>query len=250
MNKSDTIGELTKALAKAQACIKGALTDSENPFFKSKYADLSSVWDACRKPLTDNGLAVIQTSSFLPDHPEMVVIETTLSHSSGEFVAGILVAKPIKPDPQSIGSCITYLRRYSLAAICGVSPEDDDGNAATGKEDPKQKKSEVKKTEHKLPNNVGEDIPDKLGDPPLDGKSLTLTPNMPLKKRIEVLITESGINRDLFKEWLYAKGHIELKDEKASLSTMKVEFAEKLVENWEPSVKAFNKWRAVPREEG
>ena len=137
MNKSENIGKLTEALSKAQSVIKGAITDSENPFFRSRYADLSSVWVACRKPLTDNGLAILQTGLFIPEHPEMVAIETTMSHSSGEFVTGVMAGKPVKNDPQSIGSCVTYLRRYSLAAICGISPEDDDGNAATG-ETPKK----------------------------------------------------------------------------------------------------------------
>ena len=62
MNQSESIAALAAALSKAQASITGALKDSANPFFKSKYADLASCWDACRKPLTDNGLAVIQTS--------------------------------------------------------------------------------------------------------------------------------------------------------------------------------------------
>jgi hypothetical protein len=131
MHKSDNIGELAKALSKTQSEIKGAVLDSENPFFKSKYADLTSVWEACRKPLTDNGLAVIQTGVCLPEHPERVAIETTLIHSSGEWMSGVISARPTKDDPQSLGSCVTYLRRYSLSALVGICPEDDDGNAAT-----------------------------------------------------------------------------------------------------------------------
>lgn len=126
---SDRIDELAAALSKAQAVIEGAIKDADNPYFKSKYADLGSVWEACRKPLTDNGLAVIQTTEGA--NPEQVTIVTTLVHSSGQWYRGHLTMKPVKADPQGIGSCITYGRRYGLQAIAGVAPEDDDGNAAS-----------------------------------------------------------------------------------------------------------------------
>lgn len=138
MEKSESIAKLSEALSKVQSVLKGAAMDSSNPFFNSKYADLTSVWDACRKPLADNGLAVIQVPSSDDTRPEYVIIETILSHSSGEWVKGRLVMKPTKPDPQSVGSCITYARRYSLASIVGIAPEDDDGNAASGNEKQKQ----------------------------------------------------------------------------------------------------------------
>jgi hypothetical protein len=138
MNQSESIAELSAALAKAQGIMEGASKDSANPFFKSKYADLASVWDACRKPLSDNGLSVVQTTEFMPEHPDMVCIETILCHSSGQWIKGKLAVKPVKADPQSVGSCITYLRRYSLQSIVGIAPEDDDGNAASGKNDTKQ----------------------------------------------------------------------------------------------------------------
>jgi len=133
--QSETIGKLAEALAKAQAVMEGASKSSANPFFKSKYADLASVWDACRKPLSDNGLSVTQTCDFIPENPEMVVVVTTLMHSSGEFISGRLAAKPVKQDPQGVGSTITYLCRYSLQSIVGIAPEDDDGNAASGLKD-------------------------------------------------------------------------------------------------------------------
>ncbi len=154
MNKSDNIGELAKALSKTQSEIKGAIMDSENPFFKSKYADLTSVWEACRKPLTDNGLAVIQTGVCLSEHPERVAIETTLVHASGEWMSGIISARPVKDDPQSLGSCVTYLRRYSLSALVGICPEDDDGNAATqgtNSKEPPKKANEPAKQEQPKP---------------------------------------------------------------------------------------------------
>jgi hypothetical protein len=130
MNASPQINELAAALAKAQAAIKGAVKDSANPFFKSKYADLASVWDACRKPLTDNGLSVAQ---FPKLQDGLVVLTTMLMHASGQFLSDDLNAEPKDTSPQGIGSTITYLRRYALAAVAGVAPEDDDGEAAEGR---------------------------------------------------------------------------------------------------------------------
>jgi hypothetical protein len=148
LNMSDEIGKLAESLAKAQSVIEGAKKDASNPFFKSSYSTLSSVWDACRKPLSDNGLSVVQTTEFMPEHPDMVCIETILCHSSGQWIKGKLAVKPVKADPQSVGSCITYLRRYSLQSMVGIAPEDDDGNAASGKNDTKNEaKKEVKEIE-------------------------------------------------------------------------------------------------------
>lgn len=125
-NRSDSIGELAAALSLAQGEIVGAIKDSTNPFFNSTYADLASVWDAVRGPLTRNGLAVIQTTEI----GEQVELVTTLAHKSGEWVRGScpIFAKAL--DPQSVGSAITYARRYGLASIVGVAQIDDDGNAA------------------------------------------------------------------------------------------------------------------------
>ena len=147
MNSSESIAKLAEALAKAQAQIEGAKKTADNPFYKSKYADLSEVWEACRKPLTANGLSVVQTQAYLPEAPDMVVIDTRLLHSSGEWIEGRLALKPVKADPQSIGSAITYARRYSLQSIVGIAPEDDDGNAAShvqpqGKKPPEKAKRE------------------------------------------------------------------------------------------------------------
>jgi len=125
---SDNIGNLALALSKAQGEMSPAIKDAANPYFKSKYADLSSVWEAARKPLSKNELAVIQTTN---GDSETVTVITTLIHSSGQWVRGTLKMKPVKNDPQGMGSCLTYARRYSLAAIVGVCPDDDDGNAAS-----------------------------------------------------------------------------------------------------------------------
>lgn len=129
-NKSLAINELAAALAKAQGKIVGALKDSENPFFKSKYADLASCWDACRAQLSENGLAVIQTTDVIRD---TVFVVTTLTHSSGQWVRGILPVKAKDDSPQAQGSGITYARRYALAAIVGVAQVDDDAESAQGR---------------------------------------------------------------------------------------------------------------------
>jgi hypothetical protein len=128
--KSENIGALAAALAKAQSQISGALKDAANPFFKSKYADLESVWQACRKPLTDNGLSVTQTSRYT-EHGLLLV--TTLLHSSGEWISGEMPVLMKDQSPQAQGSGLTYARRYALAALVGIYQTDDDGEAAQGR---------------------------------------------------------------------------------------------------------------------
>jgi hypothetical protein len=131
MVRSDAINELAGALAKAQSQIHGAKKDSENPHFRSKYADLASVVDACREALTKNDLSIVQSprlSRF--DGAWSVELETTLMHKSGQFITDTSGCPLSKPDAQGVGSAVTYLRRYALAAFVGVAPEDDDGEAA------------------------------------------------------------------------------------------------------------------------
>lgn len=128
--QSETIGALAAALSKAQAGITGALKDSANPFFKSKYADLASCWDACRRQLTENGLAVVQTIRTENDESLLV---TTLAHSSGEWIRSELPIRAKDASPQAQGSAITYARRYALAAIVGLAQIDDDAEAAQGR---------------------------------------------------------------------------------------------------------------------
>lgn len=146
MNKSEQINDLAAALCKAQGSIKAALKSSDNPFFKSKYADLSAVWDACKEPLAKNGLAISQHPASVNGE---VQLETMLLHTSGQWISSTLTMKPTKTDPQSFGSCVTYARRYALAAIVGVVTEDDDGNAASqdhhenGRAAPKQSPASV-----------------------------------------------------------------------------------------------------------
>lgn len=125
---STEINELAEALSKAQAEMSGAKKDSENPFFKSKYADLAAVIEAARKPLSENGLSVVQTTAGNEDGIDLI---TTLMHKSGQWIQGRLFMKPTKTDPQGYGSAMTYARRYAYAAIVGLAQVDDDGNAAS-----------------------------------------------------------------------------------------------------------------------
>lgn len=129
METSQSIGNLSKALAKAQGEIGGATKDSTNPHFRSKYADLASVRDAIKGPLSANGIAYVQFTEGGPD----TVKVTTMLTCGEEWMRSTCEMKPVKADPQGIGSALTYLRRYSLMAAVGVAPEDDDGNAASGK---------------------------------------------------------------------------------------------------------------------
>lgn len=120
--------ELFEALAAAQAEIEGALKDSTNPHFKAKYADLGSIWEACRGPLTKNGLCVIQIPSA---NGPSVTVTTTIGHKSGQWCEGDLTITAMQNTAQAIGSAITYGRRYALSAMAGIAPEDDDGHDAT-----------------------------------------------------------------------------------------------------------------------
>jgi hypothetical protein len=128
--RSESIAKLSTALAIAQAGIINAAKDKANPFFKSKYADLASVQEACRPALNANGLSILQLASAAGP---LVTVKTVLTHASGEWIASDLTMKAVKDDPQGIGSCITYARRYGLASMVGVAADDDDGNAASGR---------------------------------------------------------------------------------------------------------------------
>ena len=123
--------QITKALVKAQKAFGPALKQSNNPHFRSRYADLASCIEAVIDGLNDSGIALIQKTH--PSDSNEVVVETIFLHESGEMLsAGLFRVPAIKNDPQGFGSALTYARRYGLMAACGIAPEDDDGNAASG----------------------------------------------------------------------------------------------------------------------
>jgi hypothetical protein len=128
LSQSPELDQLATALAIAQGSIQGAVKDRTNPAFKSSYADLASVWDACRAALSSNGLSVSQHPGRLEDGSATVT--TILLHKSGQHIASVCAALPRDQSPAAVGSVVTYLRRYALAAAVGVAPEDDDGQAA------------------------------------------------------------------------------------------------------------------------
>ena len=128
MRRSEQLNELGAALAKAQAEIRGAPKDSANPFFKSRYADMASVIDASREALTKQGIAIVQSPRT---EGAKVIVTTLMLHASGQWIEDDLAVEAKDAGAQSIGSAITYARRYAYQAISGVAPEDDDGNAAT-----------------------------------------------------------------------------------------------------------------------
>ena len=127
-NNDNSIARLALALCLAQADIKDAKTNKKNAFIGNSYADLTAVWQACRKALTDHDLAVVQR--FKTEEGELI-LETLLIHTSGESISSELPLMNVK-DWHSLGSGITYARRYSLCSLVGIAPdgEDDDGSAA------------------------------------------------------------------------------------------------------------------------
>jgi len=136
--RSASVAHLAQALVKAQLAMRPAKKSSENPYFKSSYADLSAVWEVAQKPLADNGLAVMQPISSTVDG-RSVHVTTLLVHVSGEWVSSTFTLTP-KADkaepfisPQALGSAVTYGRRYALAAMLGIVSEDDDGEGAEGR---------------------------------------------------------------------------------------------------------------------
>jgi hypothetical protein len=128
-----THDKLFAALAKAQGEIQAAVADKENTHFNFKYADLDACWEACRKPLSDNELAIVQIPSV--GEAGAVTMRTILGHSSGQSISCTYSMHPDKGGPQALGSCMTYLRRYTLCAMVGISQEDDDANMATNDPD-------------------------------------------------------------------------------------------------------------------
>ena len=126
---SEEIDKIAPAFVAAQAEMESAPKSADNPYFNSRYAPLPAIVEMLRPILAKHELAIMQT--FTPHEGESVLLSTTLLHSSGQWLGGVLSVPVKKADPQAVGSAITYGRRYSLSALLGVvSDDDDDGNAA------------------------------------------------------------------------------------------------------------------------
>ncbi len=141
MLKSESIAALAKAIALSQLHVGNALKSSTNPHFKSKYADLAEILNTVRPVFSANGIAIVQTPTF---ESGVASVETMLCHESGEFISSVCSSPVSKQDAQGIGSAITYLRRYSLAAMCGIAQEDDDGQNAVAQPQQRQAQPERK----------------------------------------------------------------------------------------------------------
>ena len=131
MNRSDTIVKIATSLVKAQSEMGNATKGSANPFFKSRYADLNSIREACLPVLNAHGISVLQPTSVLDGK---LYVETLLLHESGEYISGlyeVVVGK--QNDPQALGAAISYSRRYGLQSMVNIGAEDDDAESAMGR---------------------------------------------------------------------------------------------------------------------
>jgi predicted aconitase len=219
--KSDQLDQLFTALAKAQGEMTAAAKDCANPFFKSRYADLSSVWNACREPLSKNGLSVLQIVQTTESGD---VLHTTLGHSSGQYMTSTMPIR-IKTEGkganelQALGAAITYLRRFALSALVGVAPDDDnDGNGSQYKAQPRQEAPKVAQanftpyisdeqlaTIRKLLASCSHDYMMKVMDW-LATKKVDDLPRMPInlydtvKTRLEAHLAKDGLQESVMEE--------------------------------------------------
>jgi hypothetical protein len=127
MDLEHTNSALFAAMAKAQSEIENAVKGSVNPHFKSRYADLAEVLNTVRPVLAQNDICIMQSTDF---DGSLVYVTTVLGHKDGGYAQSISCCVPGKTDAQGIGAATTYLRRYALAAACGIAQEDDDGQSA------------------------------------------------------------------------------------------------------------------------
>ena len=172
MEKSERINELALALTKAQAEMGGAVMDADNPFFKSKYADLGSIIRVIKPPFKKHGLSY---SQFPITSEDRIGVETIIVHESGQYLANEFTMRVPKADPQSAGGVISYCRRYALQAVCGIPSCDSDGEEymQIDREPDKPKEDKPKEEQSNLPKKSKYDpLPNspKIGN--LSGKLL------------------------------------------------------------------------------
>jgi hypothetical protein len=174
MNKSESIKNIAGALVKFQASVSKVAKESNNPFFKSKYASLANILDTIQKPLSESGLAISQ----FPDENALTTI--ILHAESGEWMESSYVMPVAKQnDPQAMGSAMTYARRYALGSILNLNiDDDDDGEKAMGRQIPKKDEltpkhpSWTKAVEHLKTGGLMTDITSKFEVSPSNMKLL------------------------------------------------------------------------------
>lgn len=151
MKTSPSINEISKALLAAQKSMGSATKDAKNPFFKSKYADYGAVLEACKDELNTNKITILQPHI---NEGGVDFVETILLHESGEYISSqtkIEVSK--KNDPQSLGSAITYARRYGLQSLVALPAEDDDGESQYNRQQPAVTKPAMKPVKKEIKND-------------------------------------------------------------------------------------------------
>jgi hypothetical protein len=139
MKHSESLKNISPAIAKAQAAIHGVVANQKNPFFNSMYADMDACWKAVKGPLLSEGIALVQTMGFIPGAGPTVI--TTLLHESGEYISGEQPVCAKSDDPQALGAAITYARRYGLSAIISLVEVDDDAEKSMGRDEGKKESS-------------------------------------------------------------------------------------------------------------
>jgi hypothetical protein len=148
VNRSESIAKISAALVKAQSNMSNATKGSANPFFKSRYADLNAIREACLPVLNAQGISVLQPTTVIDGK---LYVETLLLHESGEFISGVYeVVVGKQNDPQALGAAISYSRRYGLQSMVNVGAEDDDAESAMGR----NVKTSSKKEEPVLTNKT------------------------------------------------------------------------------------------------
>jgi len=213
------VDEFSKALCKAQGMMTGAVKDSANPFFKSKYADLSAVWDDIRNPFAENGISVVQMPCGGGDQVSVV---TQLTHTSGQWMRSKLTMIPTKKDPQGVGSAITYARRYALAGMAGVYQIDDDGNKAS--EQPQIAAAPIDEAKVKMSAKKAIELVDSDDEDYIRGKALAILKELSNDERIGMqAILKAAMVKGTKKTYFGAfKEHMTL--ERAALKEAKREF--------------------------
>lgn len=209
MNRSETISSIAKALNGFNSEVSKISKDSANPFHKNNYASLDNIIDEVRPILTKHGLNVMQ---FPKSDGQTVSVTTYLLHDSGEWIESEpLSMKPAKTDPQGIGSCITYARRYSLQAFLSLNTgEDDDGNGASNAKPKNENKSQKQNGQQQSQQQTQQqqhNSQQQQGNPPP-----TSLLSEPQKKKINVLVEkvvkEKNTTRELVYETLRRKQSI------------------------------------------
>ena len=186
--QSESIAALAVALSAFQAQCEPATKNAANPHLKNKYADLASIWDAIREPLAVNGLAVVQLPA--PGAPGSLCLRTVLLHKSGEWISSEIVMPLAKSDPQGYGSGLTYARRYALAAMLGITQEDDDADRAVRgpAAQPAQQQQRPPQAQPKPSAPVMPDTAQTLTEPQM--------------RKIGAEVTRTGLSKGQFLDWM------------------------------------------------